>query len=120
MGEIIVKLRRCVGKRALYISIDIDVLEPTHAPSTDTPEAAGRTSRELLDIIRSLRDLNIVGADVVEVARACDHAEITGIAASHVAYGYITLMAYLRCPRPQVWFCPPGPARWFGASAPLP
>jgi agmatinase len=120
VGEIIVKLRRCVGKRALYISIDIDVLEPTHAPSTDTLEASGLTSRELPEIIRSLRSLNIVGADVVEVARACVHAKITDIAASHVAYGHITLMAHLRCPLPLLWFCPPDPARCFGARAPLP
>lgn len=117
VGEIIVKLRRRVGKRALYISIDIN---PAHAPSVDTLEASGLTSRELPAIIRSLRSLNIVGADVVEVARACVHAKITGIAASHVAYGHITLMAHLRCPLPLLWFCPPDPARCFGARAPLP
>ena len=96
MDEIIAKLRDRVGKRALYISVDIDVLDPAHAPGTGTPEAGGLTSRELLEILRGLRGLNIVGADVVEVAPAYDHAEITGIAASHVAYDLITLMADLR------------------------
>ena len=96
VDEIIAKLRDRVGKRALYISVDIDVLDPAHAPGTGTPEAGGLTSRELLEILRGLRGLNIVGADVVEVAPAYDHAEITGIAASHVAYDLITLMADLR------------------------
>ena len=80
----------------LYISIDIDVLDPAHAPGTGTPEAGGLTSRELLRMIRSLHDLDIVGADVVEVAPAYDHAQITAIAASHVAYELISAMA----PRP--------------------
>lgn len=96
VDEIIAKLRDRVGTRALYISVDIDVLDPAHAPGTGTPEAGGLTSRELLEIIRGLRGLNIVGADVVEVAPAYDHAEITGIAASHVAYDLVTLMADLR------------------------
>ena len=96
VDEIIAKLRDRVGKRPLYISVDIDVLDPAHAPGTGTPEAGGLTSRELLEIIRGLRGLNIVGADVVEVAPSYDHAEITGVAASHVAYDLITLMADLR------------------------
>ena len=76
--------------------MDIDVLDPAHAPGTGTPEAGGMTSRELLEILRGLRGLNIVGADLVEVAPSYDHAEITGIAAANVAYDLITLMADLR------------------------
>src|SRR5690625_2231004 len=96
VSEVITRLRERIGERPLYISVDIDVLDPAHAPGTGTPEAGGLTSRELLEILRGLRGLNIVGADVVEVAPAYDHAEITGIAASHVAYDLITLMADLR------------------------
>lgn len=81
-----------VEDRPIYVSIDIDVLDPAHAPGTGTPEAGGITSRELLGIIRSLREFNIVGADVVEVAPAYDHAEITGIAASHVIYELLCAM----------------------------
>jgi agmatinase len=77
----------------LYVSIDIDVLDPAHAPGTGTPEAGGMTSRELLEIIRGLRGLNLVGADVVEVAPAYDHADITSVAASHVAYDLVSLLA---------------------------
>jgi agmatinase len=82
-----------IGHVPLYISIDIDVLDPAHAPGTGTPEAGGLTSRELLRIIRALADRQIVGADVVEVAPAYDHAQITGIAAAHVAYELISAMA---------------------------
>lgn len=78
--------------RPLYISVDIDVLDPAHAPGTGTPEAGGMTSRELLAMIRALRDHNIVGADIVEVAPAYDHAQITAVAASHVAYEIISAM----------------------------
>ena len=58
------------------------MLDPAHAPGTGTPEAGGMTSRELLEIMRGFRGLNLVGADVVEVAPAYDHAEITGVAAA--------------------------------------
>ncbi|MBT2483871.1 MULTISPECIES: agmatinase [unclassified Microbacterium] len=87
------RIRQRVGDRPLYISIDIDVLDPAHAPGTGTPEAGGLTSRELLRLLRGLTDLHIVGCDVVEVAPAYDHAQVTGIAASHVAYELMTAMA---------------------------
>lgn len=87
------RIRARVGDRPAYISIDIDVLDPSMAPGTGTPEAGGLTSRELLAILRQLSDLNVVGADVVEVSPAYDHAEITGIAAAHVAYELVGLMA---------------------------
>jgi len=91
--EVIDKLRKRLGNRPVYVSIDIDVLDPAHAPGTGTPEAGGVTSRELLEILRGFRGLNLVGADVVEVSPAYDHAELTGIAASHVAYDLVSLMA---------------------------
>ncbi|MFB7890747.1 agmatinase [Microbacterium sp. NPDC056044] len=87
------RVRRRVGEKPLYISIDIDVLDPAHAPGTGTPEAGGMTSRELLRMLRALSDLNVVGADVVEVSPAYDHAQLTGIAASHVVYELVTIMA---------------------------
>lgn len=81
-----------LGDRPVYVSVDIDVLDPAHAPGTGTPEAGGLTSRELLEFLRALRDHRLVGADVVEVAPAYDHAQLTGIAAAHVAYELITSM----------------------------
>jgi agmatinase len=82
-----------VGDQPVYLSIDIDVLDPAFAPATGTPEAGGFTSRELLGILRGLRGKNVVGADVVEVAPAYDHADITSIAAANVAYELLSLMA---------------------------
>ncbi|MEZ0076790.1 agmatinase [Planotetraspora sp. GP83] len=93
VDEIADALRRRIGGRPLYVSIDIDVLDPAHAPGTGTPEAGGLTSRELLEILRGLAGSDLIGADVVEVSPAYDHAEITSVAASHVAYDLVSLLA---------------------------
>lgn len=82
-----------VAGRPIYVSVDVDVLDPAHAPGTGTPEAGGLTSRELLGLIRGLAGEQIVGADVVEVSPAYDHAQLTGVAASHIAYEIISVMA---------------------------
>jgi agmatinase len=86
------RIRERVGDAPLYISIDIDVLDPAHAPGTGTPEAGGLTSRELLGILRGMAGAPLVGADVVEVSPAYDHAEITAVAAAHVCYELLALM----------------------------
>jgi agmatinase len=82
-----------VQDRPVYVSVDIDVLDPAHAPGTGTPEAGGLTSRELLGALRSFSGLNLVGADIVEVAPSYDHAQITGIAAAHVGYELLSARA---------------------------
>jgi agmatinase len=82
-----------VGDAPVYVSVDIDVLDPAAAPGTGTPEAGGLTSRELLGVLRGLADLRVVAADVVEVAPAYDHAEITATAAAHVTYELISILA---------------------------
>jgi agmatinase len=92
-GAVAERVRARVGDAPLYVSVDIDVLDPAHAPGTGTPEAGGLTSRELLGMLRGLRGCRIVGADVVEVAPAYDHAELTAIAAAHVAYELVSLVA---------------------------
>jgi agmatinase len=68
------------------------VLDPAHAPGTGTPEAGGLTSRELLGVLCGLAGMRLVGADVVEVAPAYDHAEMTTVAAAYVAYELLALM----------------------------
>jgi agmatinase len=88
----VARIRDRIGDSPLYISIDIDVLDPAHAPGTGTPEAGGLTSRELLGILRGLAGCQLVGADVVEVSPAYDHAEMTSIAAAHVCYDLLALM----------------------------
>jgi agmatinase len=87
------RIRQRVGGRPMYLSIDIDVLDPAHAPGTGTPEVAGMTSRELLMILRGLAGMNLVSGDVVEVAPAYDHAEITSLAAATVVYELACLIA---------------------------
>ncbi len=82
-----------VGDRPAYVSVDIDVLDPAYAPGTGTPEAGGLTSRELLGVLRSFAHLNLIGADIVEVAPSYDHAQITGIAAAHVGYELLSALA---------------------------
>lgn len=86
------RIRSRVGNCPVYLSIDIDVLDPAHAPGTGTPEVAGMTSRELVNILRGLAGINLVGGDIVEVAPAYDHAEITSLAAATVAFEMINLV----------------------------
>jgi agmatinase len=90
---VVKRIRDRVGDHPLYLSIDIDVLDPAHAPGTGTPEIAGITSREMVGILRGLQGLNLVAADVVEVAPAYDHAEITSLAAATIAFEMINLIA---------------------------
>ena len=93
VAEVVERVRERVGDAPVYASIDIDVLDPAHAPGTGTPEAGGLTSRELLAILRGFDGLNLVGADIVEVAPPFDHAEITAIAAAHVGFELLSVFA---------------------------
>ncbi|MGN7780741.1 agmatinase [Mycolicibacterium sp. 22603] len=90
---VIERIRERVGEHPVYVSIDIDVLDPAFAPGTGTPEIGGMTSRELVAVLRAMRGLQIVGADVVEVAPAYDNADVTAVAAANIGYELITLMA---------------------------
>lgn len=75
-----------IGNRPIYLTIDIDVLDPAHAPGTGTTEAGGITSRELLDTIHFMakNGANVIGCDLVEVAPVYDHSEMTQIVASKI------------------------------------
>jgi agmatinase len=86
-------IRERVGDLPVYLSIDIDVLDPAFAPGTGTPEAGGLSNRELLRVLRGLTSVSLIGADVVEVAPAYDHAEITAIAAATVIFDIVTLLS---------------------------
>ncbi len=93
VGGIVELIRERIGNQPLYISIDIDVLDPAFAPATGTPEIGGFSTRELVGILRGLVGLKLVGADVVEVAPAYDHAEITTVAAANLVYELLALTA---------------------------
>jgi guanidinobutyrase / D-arginase len=93
VDEAVDRIRERAGRRPVYLSVDIDVLDPAHAPGTGTPEPGGLTSRELQFILRGLDGLLLVGADVVEVSPPYDHAELTALAAANVAYEMLSLFA---------------------------
>jgi agmatinase len=93
VDQAIDRIRERAGDRPVYVSVDIDVLDPAHAPGTGTPEPGGLTTRELQLILRGLDGLNLAGADVVEVAPAYDHAELTALAAANVAYEVLALLS---------------------------
>ena len=95
---VVERIRARVQDRPVYVSVDIDVLDPAFAPGTGTPESGGLLSRELLAVLRAFSGMRLVGADIVEVAPAYDHAEITGIAASHVGYELLSAMALTGTP----------------------
>jgi agmatinase len=90
------RIRDRVGQGAAYLSFDIDCLDPAFAPGTGTPVAGGLTSREAFAILGRIGDLDWRGMDVVEVAPAYDHADITAIAAATVVQRHIGGLAMKR------------------------
>jgi agmatinase len=78
-----------------YVTVDIDVLDPAFAPGTGTPEAGGLTSRELLALLRGLAeiDVQLAGADVVEVSPPYDPSGVTAVAGANAAYELVSLLA---------------------------
>ncbi|KAM0635180.1 hypothetical protein ACHAPW_001963 [Verticillium nonalfalfae] len=92
---VVSRIRERVGDSLVYISVDIDVLDPAFAPGTGTAEPGGWSTRELLAILDGLEGLPVVGADVVEVAPAYDtNGEITVLAAAEIAYSLVDLMVF--------------------------
>ena len=81
------------GDAPLYLSFDIDALDPAAAPGTGTPVAGGLASHQALELIRGLAGLNLVGMDLVEVSPPFDHAEITAIAAATIAHDWLCVLA---------------------------
>jgi agmatinase len=92
-ADIVAAIKQRVGDMPVYLTFDIDCLDPAYAPGTGTPVAGGITTDKALKIIRGLQGLNLVGADVVEVAPAYDHAEITSLAAATLGLELIYVMA---------------------------
>lgn len=87
------RIRDVIGDDRVYLTFDIDCLDPAFAPGTGTPVAGGLSSAQALAAMRGLGGLDIVGMDIVEVAPAYDHAEITAIAAATIGHDYLCLRA---------------------------
>jgi len=97
---IVEKVKKRVGDGLVYLSFDIDVVDPGLAPATGTPEPGGLTSREVIRLLRGLEGFNIVGADIVEVSPAYDGAgEQTALIAAQVAYEILTNWALVLKPK---------------------
>jgi agmatinase len=90
---VISRIREIIGEQPVYLSFDIDALDPAFAPGTGTPVAGGLTSDRALQIIRGLKGLDIRGMDVVEVSPAYDHAELTALAAATLALEMLYIRA---------------------------
>ncbi|MDP1933032.1 MAG: agmatinase [Gammaproteobacteria bacterium] len=91
IDAVLQQIRERVGDTPVYLTFDIDCLDPAFAPGTGTPVPGGLSSYQALEIIRGLIGINLIGMDVVEVAPAYDHAEITALAAAQIAIELLCL-----------------------------
>jgi agmatinase/guanidinopropionase len=93
MKAVIAEVQQRVGSRPMYVTLDIDAVDPAFAPGTGTPEVGGFTSHQMLQLLRGLSGLNLVGADLVEVAPAFDPQHITAILAANLVFEMLSLIA---------------------------
>jgi guanidinopropionase len=78
--------------RPVYVTLDIDCVDPAYAPGTGTPQVGGFTSHQILQLVRALRGLNIIGADLVEVSPSFDTGEITSLLAANLLYELLCVL----------------------------
>ena len=93
LPEVAAETHAVLGAGPAYLSFDIDALDPAYAPGTGTPEMGGFTSREALFLVRALAGLDLVGADLVEVAPPLDPSGITALAGATLAFEILCLLA---------------------------
>jgi agmatinase len=93
VASVIEEVRHRLGDGPVYVTFDIDCLDPAYAPGTGTPVCGGLTTHQAMAILRGLAGINVIGMDVVEVAPAYDIGEITSLAASHIAMEVLYLHA---------------------------
>ena len=91
--QVITEARRVVGDSLVYVSFDIDSLDPAYAPGTGTPEVGGLTTLEAQTLLRGLRGLRIVGADVVEVSPPFDPSGNTALVGASMMYEILCLLS---------------------------
>lgn len=94
IAAIVAKAKSIVGDGPTYLTFDIDSLDPSFAPGTGTPEVGGLTTREVLELIRGLKGINLVGGDVVEVAPQYDATTNTAHAGAQVLFEILSLMVF--------------------------
>ena len=95
-AAIAAEAKALVGDRPVYLTYDIDSLDPVYAPGTGTPEIGGMTTHQAQVLLRGLRGLNYVGADLVEVSPPFDTGYITSLAGAALAYEILCLLAESR------------------------
>jgi len=93
IDSILAEVHQLVGQQPCYVSFDIDSLDPVFAPGTGTPEIGGFTTLEAQLLIRGLSGLNLVGADLVEVAPPFDPAGLTSMAAANLMFELLCVLA---------------------------
>jgi guanidinopropionase len=93
VGAVIEEARRTVGDGPIYITFDVDGLDPAYAPGTGTPEVGGLTTREALRLLRGMRGLDLIGGDVVEVAPPFDPSGNTALVGATLMYEILCLLA---------------------------
>jgi agmatinase len=89
--ELVKRHLKKLGKRPTYVTLDIDVVDPAFAPGTGTPQVGGLSSAQILDLVRSLKGLKLVGCDLVEVSPPYDNGEITSLLAANLLFELICL-----------------------------
>lgn len=92
--KLLQKIHETVGNNKVFLTFDVDFVDPAYAPGTGTPEVGGFSSGEAVDLIRGVKDLNFVGFDVVEVLPSYDPSEITALLAANIVYEFISILAY--------------------------
>ena len=93
IDNLIQMIHKRAGDAKVFVTFDIDFVDPSYAPGTGTPEVGGFSSREALQLIRGLRGLNFVGFDLVEVYPQYDPAQITALLAANIVFEFISLIA---------------------------
>jgi agmatinase len=101
IARVIDRIRRRTGEAKVYVSFDVDFVDPAYAPGTGTPEIGGFTSREAQEFVRGLAGLEIIGCDVVEVYPAYDQAQISALLAANVAHEFLSLLAFSKKSGPR-------------------
>ncbi|MBU5312794.1 agmatinase [Tissierella carlieri] len=91
--ELLKQIKERVGDKKAFLTFDIDFVDPAYTPGTGTPEVAGFTSLETLNLIRGIKELNFVGFDIVEVAPPYDFGEITSYMAANIAFEFLSILA---------------------------